>query len=105
MKKRIFIIGFAIFMFVFLIYYIILFFDVFHTMPIVSLNNLSATQYEEKTDISYIKNIKYGRIVSASKKIDTSTPGKKKVVIKIKNDYGKIREYQFFVDVKEKNEV
>lgn len=50
-------------------------------MPIVSLNNLSATQYEEKTNISYIKNIKYGKVISKEQKIDTTTPGKKKIIM------------------------
>lgn len=84
------------------LYFFIQYFDIFHTMPIVSFNDLSATQYEKKTDLSYIKNIKYGKIISKPKKIDTTTPGKKKIVIVIENNYGKAREYQFFVDVQKK---
>ncbi len=69
-------------------------------MTIVSLNDLSATQYEERTDVSYIKNIKYGKVISKENKIDTTTPGEKKIVFIIENNYGKTREYQFFVNVK-----
>ena len=79
---------------------IIGFFDIFHTMPVVSLNDLSATQYEVKTDVSYIKNIKYGKIISKEKVVDTTTLGTKKIVIVIENNYGKARDYQFFVKVK-----
>lgn len=85
-----------------LLYFTIQYFDIFHTMPIVSLNDLSATQYKERTDISYIKNIEYGKVVSKEKKVDTTTLGEKKIVLIIENNYGKTREYQFFVNVKNK---
>ena len=101
-KKSFFIICFGIIFFINLIFFVIQYFKYFHTMPIVSLNNLSATQYEEKTNISYIKNIKYGKVISKEQKIDTTTPGKKKIVIIIENNYGKTREYQLFVNVKKK---
>lgn len=102
MKKKYFIICFCILYFIGFISFVIQFFDIFHTMPIVSLNDLSATQYEERTDISYIKNIKYGKVVSKEKKVDTTTPGEKKIVFIIENNYGKTREYQYFVNVKKK---
>lgn len=102
MNKKSLIICFGIIFSICLVYFIIQFFDIFHTMPIVSLNNLSAIQYEKKTNISYIKHIKYGKVISPIKEIDTSTPGKKKVIIIIENNYGKTKEYQFFVDVQKK---
>lgn len=80
-KKSFFIICFGIIFFINLIFFVIQYFNIFHTMPIVSLNNLSATQYEEKTNISYIKNIKYGKVISKEQKIDTTTPGKKKIIM------------------------
>ncbi len=101
-KKSFFIICFGIIFFINLISFVIQYFNIFHTMPIVSLNNLSATQYEEKTNISYIKNIKYGKVISKEQKIDTTTPGKKKIIIIIENNYGKTRKYQYFVNVKKK---
>ncbi len=103
MKKKNFLICFGIIQFVNVIgviYFVIQYFDIFHTMPIVSFNDLSAIQYEEKTNLSYIKDIKYGKVISKEKKVNTSTPGKKKIVIIIENNYGKKRKYQFFVNVK-----
>lgn len=102
MKKRklIIIVCFGIIFLITLICFIIQFFDIFHTMPVVSLNDLSATQYEVKTDVSYIKNIKYGKIISKEKVVNTTTLGTKKIVIVIENNYGKARDYQFFVKVK-----
>lgn len=71
-------------------------------MPIVSLNSLETYQGEDRTDISYIKNIKYGKIISEEKKADTSKLGKKKLIVIIENNYGKSMEYQFFITIKEK---
>jgi hypothetical protein len=101
-KKKYFFISFIIFCFIGLTFFIIQVFDVFHTYPIVTLNDLSATQYEERTNVSFIKDIKYGKVVSKEKLIDTATPGEKKVVVIIENNYGKKRKYQFFVNIVEK---
>lgn len=102
MKKKYSFIFFIALCCINLLFFTIQHFDVFHTLPIVTLNDLSTTQYEERTDISYIKSIKYGKIVSDEKKVDTSTLGKKKIIVIIKNNYGKSREYQFFINVKKK---
>jgi hypothetical protein len=40
------------------------------------------------------------KIISKEKVVDTTTLGTKKIVIVIENDYGKARDYQFFVKVK-----
>lgn len=80
----------------------IYFLNIFHTQPIVSLNNLEATQYEDRIDISYIKNIKYGKVISKPKKIDTTTPGEKRITIVIENNYGKKTKYQYFVNVEKR---
>lgn len=75
-------------------------FDIFHTLPIVELkDNLTAIHNRKVTDISYIRNIRYGKIVSKEKNIDTKTLGKKKVTIKIENNYGKKKEYIFYIEV------
>lgn len=50
------------------LYSFIQYFDIFHTMPIVSFNDLSATQFEERTNLSFIKKIKYGKVISKEKK-------------------------------------
>lgn len=102
MNKKYFFIIFIILCCISLLYFTIQYFDIFHTIPIVSLNNLETNQYEDRTDISYIKNIKYGKIISKEKKIDTSKPGKKKLIIIIENNYGKSMEYQFFITIKKK---
>lgn len=88
-----------------MVYFALQIFDPFHTLPVVELkDNLTAEQNEEVTDISYIEDVRYGKVVSKEKKIDTKTLGKKKVVIEIENNYGKKREYIFYIDVTEAEE-
>lgn len=83
-----------------MVYFALQMFDPFHSLPVVELkDNLTATQNEKVIDISYIEDVRYGKIVSKEKKIDTKTIGKKKVVIEIENNYGKQREYIFYVEV------
>lgn len=61
------------------IYFTLTFFDPFHTVPIVKLNDvLTATQNEKVSNLSYIEEIKYGKIISQEKNIDTSKLGKQK---------------------------
>lgn len=98
-KKKYIIVSFIVIYFSICLYSFIQYFDIFHTMPIVSFNDLSATQFEERTNLSFIKKIKYGKVISKEKKIDTTTPGKKKIVIIIENNYRKKRKYQFFINV------
>ena len=103
-KNKIITIGIIIFLLI-MVYFVIQIFDPFHTLPIVELkDNLTAEQNEEVTDISYIEDVRYGKVVSKEKKIDTKTLGKKKVVIEIENNYGKKREYIFYIDVTEAEE-
>ena len=88
-----------------MVYFALQIFDPFHTLPVVELkDNLTAEQNEKVTDISYIEDVRYGKVVSKEKKIDTKTLGKKKVVIEIENNYGKKREYIFYIDVTEAEE-
>lgn len=100
-KKNIIIICCIVIYFSICLYFFIQYFDIFHTTPIVSLNELSAIQNEEVTNVSYIKNIKYGKLISKEKIIDTSTVGKKKIVFVIQNNYGKKMKYKLFVNVVE----
>lgn len=102
MKKKYSFIFFIALCCISLLFFTIQHFDVFHTLPIVTLNDLSTTQYEERTDISYIKNIKYGKVISKPKKIDTTTPGEKRITIVIENNYGKKTKYQYFVNVEKR---
>lgn len=81
-------------------YFMLRIFDPFHTLPIVELkDNLTAEQNEKATNISYIEDVKYGKVVSKEENMDTTTLGKKKIKIEIENNYGKKREYIFYVEI------
>lgn len=83
-----------------MVYFTLQIFDTFHTLPIVELkDNLTAEQNEKATNISYIEDVKYGKVVSKEENIDTTTLGKKKIKIEIENNYGKKREYIFYVEI------
>lgn len=72
----------------------------YNQLPQVILkNNLTAYVSEEVTNLSFISEVKNGSIVSKEEKIDTSTIGKKQVVIIIKNKYGKKRDYRYFITI------
>ena len=103
-KNKIITIGIIIFLLI-MVYFVIQIFDPFHTLPIVELkDNLTAEQNEKATNISYIEDVKYGKVVSKEENIDTTTLGKKKIKIEIENNYGKKREYIFYIDVIEVEE-
>lgn len=103
-KKKLIIILILIFLLV-AAYFMLRIFDSFHTLPIVELkDNLTAEQNEKVTNISYIEDVKYGKVVSKEENIDTTTLGKKKVKIEIENNYGEQREYIFYIDVIEVEE-
>lgn len=88
-----------------MVYFALQIFDPFHSLPIVELkDNLTAEQNEKVTNISYIEDVKYGKVISKEENIDTTTLGKKKIKIEIENNYGKKREYIFYIDVKEVEE-
>lgn len=67
---------------------------------IVSLKkNRSVDINSEVCNLDFIDNINNGKIISKKKIIDTSHLGKKKIVIKIKNSFGKIKIYNYYVNV------
>lgn len=67
---------------------------------IVSLKkNRSVDINSEVCNLDFIDNINNGKIISEKKIIDTSHLGKKKIVIKIKNSFGKIKIYNYYVNV------
>lgn len=104
MRKKVIIIS-TIILLLIMLYFVIQIFDPFHTLPIVELkDNLTAEQNEKSTNISYIEDVKYGKIISKEENIDTTTLGKKKIKIEIENNYGKKREYIFYIDVIEVEE-
>lgn len=99
MRKKVIIIS-TIILLLIILYFVIQIFDPFHTLPIVELkDNLTAEQNEKATNISYIEDVKYGKVVSKEENIDTTTLGKKKIKIEIENNYGKKREYIFYVEI------
>ena len=100
MKKKKILICFGVIYLLTCIYFFISYFDIFHTVPVVSFSKkLEATQNETVTNISYIKEIKYGKVISNEKRIDTSTLGEKKIAITIQNNYGKKRDYTFYINI------
>ncbi|MBQ2910415.1 MAG: hypothetical protein IJE53_06370 [Bacilli bacterium] len=104
MRKKVIIIS-TIILLLIMLYFVIQMFDPFHTLPIVELtDNLTAEQNEKVTNISYIEDVRHGKVISKEENIDTTTLGKKKIKIEIENNYGKKREYIFYIDVKEVEE-
>ena len=104
MRKKVIIIS-TIILLLIMLYFVIQIFDPFHTLPVVELkDNLTAEQNEKVTNISYIEDVRHGKVISKEENIDTTTLGKKKIKIEIENNYGKKREYIFYIDVKEVEE-
>lgn len=100
MKKNKIIMIVTIFFLLIMLYFVLQTFDPFHTLPVVELkDNLTAEQNEKVTNLSYIENVKYGKVISKEENIDTTTLGKKKVKIEIENNYGTKREYIFYIEV------
>ena len=98
-KNKIITVGITICLLI-MVYFALQIFDTFHTLPVVELkDNLTAEQNEKVTTISYIEDVKYGKVISKEENIDTTTLGKKKVKIEIENNYGKKREYIFYIEV------
>lgn len=104
MRKKVIIIS-TIILLLIMLYFVIQIFDPFHTLPVVELkDNLTAEQNEKVTNISYIEDVRHGKVISKEENIDTTTLGKKKIKIEIENNYGKKREYIFYIDVKDVEE-
>lgn len=100
MKKKV-IISIIIILIIIIIADLLLFFNPFNEVPTVVLNENLTIKKDEKVKVSdFIKRIEKGKIVSKDYYIDSSNYGKQKIVIKIENNYGKKREYQFFIEVK-----
>ena len=84
-----------------LITILLMFFNPLNELPTVILKEDLTVEKDEKVKASeFIQKIKKGKIVSKDYYIDSSKYGQQKIVIKIENNYGKKREYQFFVEVK-----
>ena len=69
-KNKIITIGIIIFLLI-MVYFVIQIFDPFHTLPIVELkDNLTAEQNEKVTNISYIEDVRHGKVNSKEENID-----------------------------------
>lgn len=72
----------------------------YNQLPNVILKgDLTVNISSEVTNLSFVEKIEGGTIISKEKKIDTSSTGKKEVIIIIKNKYGKERQYKYFINV------
>lgn len=97
-KKKILLVVIIFFMLIGLFTGIIYFINSKKT--IVSLKkNRNVEINSEVYNLDFIDNINNGKIISEKKIIDTSHLGKKKIVIKIKNSFGKIKLYNYYVNV------
>lgn len=100
MKKKVIII-ICLILIIWLITDFLLFFNPLNELPNVILVEDLTTKKDAKVKVSeFIEKIEKGKMVSKNYYIDTSEYGKQKIVIKIENNYGKKREYQFFIEVK-----
>ena len=105
MKKKV-IITLILIWILLMIYFTLKLLDPFHTVPIVKLSeNLIAIRNEKVSNISYIEDIQYGKIISKEKDIDTSKLGKQEIILQIENKYGKNRNYKFYVEVVSEEEI
>ena len=77
------------------------FFDYrYNQLPNVILkDDLTVSISSKVTNFSFIEKIEDGTITSKEKNIDTMSPGKKEIIITIKNKYGKERQYKYFIEV------
>ena len=72
----------------------------YNQLPTVILkDNLTVTALSDVTNLSFIEKIEDGVVISKEEKIDTTSLGKKEIVIVIINKCGKERKYKYFIDV------
>ena len=100
MKKSV-IISICIILVICLVTIVLMFFNPQNELPTVVLkDDLSVKRNEKVKPSEFIRTIEKGKIVSKDKYIDTSNYGKQKIVIVVEKNYGKKRDYIFFVEVK-----
>ena len=82
------------------VYFFIIYSNILHTEPTIVFNEKFKIKKGQKVKNTYfIKEVKYGKIVSDEYYIDTSKAGEKLVSITIKNVYGKKKRYDFYIKV------
>ena len=92
-----------IFLAIILLFIWYLFLYTYRELPIVDCDYYAKAEQNSKITNYYgIRNVDKGKIITKEKIIDTSHLGRKKIVLTIENNYGKKREYQYFINIVEK---
>lgn len=82
------------------IYFFIVYSNILHTEPTIIYNEKFEVKKGQKVkNTFFIKEVKYGKIVSKEYYINTSKKGKQLISITIKNIYGKEKKYDFNIKV------
>lgn len=82
------------------VYFFVMYSNILHTEPdIIWKDNFMVKQGEKVKNTSFIKEVRFGKIISKESYVNTSTVGKKYVKIVIKNIYGKTKSYEFHITV------
>lgn len=68
-------------------------------MTVVLKEELTVSYMEKTTNLSFVQEVKNGKITTKSENIDTSKLGKKKIKIKLKNKLGREEDYTFEIQV------
>lgn len=82
------------------VYFFIVYSNILHKEPTIIWNEKFEVKKGQKVkNTFFIKEVKYGKIVSKEYYINTSKEGKQLVSITIKNIYGKEKKYDFYIKV------
>lgn len=72
----------------------------YYQKVVVSLKNHLTVRYMDTvTNVSFVKKVKGGKIITKSKNIDTSKLGKQKITLDLKNKLGRKEKYTFEITV------
>ncbi len=102
-KKKIILVSFVIFIVLVLCVGGYIFYDS-KRLKVKLVNDRLVNINDEVYNIDYIKSVKNGTIISDKELVDTSVLGKKKIKIKIKNYFDKIKDYVCEIEVVDKQE-
>lgn len=95
----------VIFISIIFLYIWYMFLYTYRELPLIDCDYYAkAEQYSEITNYYGIRNIEKGKILTEEKIVDTSKLGRKKIILTIENNYGKKRQFQYFINIVEKLE-
>ncbi len=63
------------------------------------IDNLDVDIFGEVSNVSFVKSISKGKVITENENIDTSTLGEKKITLKLKNKFGQVSDYNFVVKI------